>query len=267
MKFMEKAVHWFFIHGGWVDHKMWKPQVEYFSKQYRVIIYDVRGHGKTGGSAKKKYSIELFADDFKALLDALSVDKPVICGLSLGGMIAQAYAVKYPDNLRALILADTVVSTSLTLRDKIQKYVLAPKFVFLSIVHLLGVKRYTNFAFWLARATRGEKWFGLNYEVRDYVIREMSNFDTKEFNKIFEAIYDFTLLDLSRIKVPTLIINGEFESKAVFKHAEKMKELIKNSSEAVIANAGHTSNMENPTEFNRTLEGFIKDVLQGIANH
>ncbi|MDJ1423114.1 MAG: alpha/beta hydrolase [Candidatus Methanoperedens sp.] len=252
-----------FIHGSWVDHKMWNPQVEHFSKYYRVITYDVRGHGQTGGSAREKYSVDLWADDLKSLLDALSISKPTICGLSLGGMIAQAYAVKYPDGLKALVLADTAVSTSLTLSDKIQKYVVAPKFIFISIVRLLGAKRYTDFAFWLARVIRGEKWFGLSQEVREYVRKEMSNFDVEEFNKIFAAIYDFTLLDLSRINVPTLIINGEFESKAVFTHTETMKKMIENSSVVVIPDSGHTSNMENPIGFNRALKKFLEGLNYG----
>ncbi len=88
----------------------------------------------------------------------------------------------------------------------------------------------------------------------------MTKFSVEEFNKIFGAIYDFTLLDLSKIKIPTLIINGEFESKAVFKHTEKMKELIKNSSAVVIPKAGHVSNLENPGEFNKALEKFLKGV-------
>lgn len=247
-----------FIHGGWVNHEMWKPQVEYFSKHYKVITYDVRGHGQTGGSTKNRYSVELWADDLKALLDTLSIEKPIICGLSLGGMIAQAYAVKYPDGLRALVLADTGVSSALTLSDKIQKYIIAPKFLFLSIVRFLGTKRYTDFAFWIAKMTRGEKWFGLDQKVRDYVRNCMSEFSVEEFNKIFGAIYDFTLLDLSRIKVPTLIINGEFESKAVYRHTEKMKELIKNSLIVVIPKAGHTSNLENSEEFNRALGKFLE---------
>ncbi len=249
-----------FIHGGWVNHEMWEPQVEYFSKYYEVITYDVRGHGQTGGSTKKKYSVELWADDLKALLDALYIKKPIICGLSLGGFIAQAYAVKYPDNLRALILADTVVSSALTLSDKILKYVIAPKFLFLSIVRFLGTKRYADFAWWIAKMTRGKKWLDLKQEVRDYIRKEMTKFSVEEFNKIFGAIYDFTLLDLSKIKVPTLIIHGEFESKAIFKHTEKMKELIKNSSAVVIPKAGHVSNLENPGEFNKALEKFLKGV-------
>lgn len=248
-----------FIHGGWVDHQMWNPQVEHFSQKYKVITYDVRGHGRTEGASSEKYSVELWADDLKALLEGISVKKPAICGISLGGMIAQVYAVKYPEDLKVLILADTAASTELTLSDKIQKYLLAPKWLFLSIVNLLGMRRYADFAFRLAGITRGEKWFGMSEEVRRYVREQMYGFDTNEFNKIFAATYDFTLQDLSRIKVPTLIINGEYESKSVFKHTEKMKELISEAQDIVIPNAGHTSNMENSEEFNRVVEEFLDD--------
>lgn len=246
-----------FIHGGWVDHRYWDPQIEYFSKKYQVITYDIRGHGQSE-SSDRKYSIELFADDLKTLLDAIDVKKPYICGLSLGGFIGQAYAVKYPNDLKALILADTGVSSALTLKDKIKRDILFPKWLLFSIIRLFGLKRYFGFAYWLAKITKGEKWFGMNEEVRKYVKNEIINFKQDEFLKVFDAIYNFKLLDLSKIKVPTLIINGEFESKEVFPHSEKMKELIKNSSMIIIPNAGHASNWENPNEFNKVLEEFLR---------
>lgn len=249
-----------FIHGGWVSHKMWKPQVEHFSINYKVITYDVRGHGNTGGSSKKKYSMEMFADDLKTLIDKLQIEKPVICGLSMGGMIAQSYAVKYSDNIKAVILSDTAVSTELTLSDKIIKYILAPKWIFLLIVRLLGVKRYANFAIWYAEKSRGKKWIGQDESIIEYEREEMIKFDVKEFNKIFAGLYDFKLQELSNINVPTLIINGEFESKLVFKHLKKMKELISNSSTVVIPNAGHVSNLENPEEFNKVVMKFLEEV-------
>lgn len=248
-----------FIHGGWVDHQMWNPQVEHFSQKYKVITYDVRGHGRTGGSERKKYSVELFADDLKALLEGISVEQPAVCGISLGGMIAQVYAVKYPEDLKVLILADTAISSELTFSDKVQKYALAPKPVFLSIVNLLGVRRYADFAFWFAKITRGEEWLGMNKEVRRYVREQMQRFDTKEFNKILAGVYDFTLQDLSKIEAPTLIINGEHESKSVFEHARKMKELIQGAQDVIVPDAGHVSNMENPQEFNRVVEEFLDD--------
>lgn len=87
-----------FIHGGFVGSRMWRLQREYFKNNYQVITYDIRGHGKTGGSELKSYSVELFAADLKNLIEELKIAKAVICGLSLGGMIAQVFAVYYGDN-------------------------------------------------------------------------------------------------------------------------------------------------------------------------
>lgn len=132
--------------------------------------------------------------------------------------------------------------------------------MFLLIVRLLGVKRYAHFAFWYGKKSRGKEWVSLDESIIEYEKEEMMKFDVKEFNKIFAGLYDFKLQELSKIKVPVLIINGEFESKSVFKHSEKMKDLIDNSSMVVIPNVGHTSNMENPEEFNKAMEKFLKGV-------
>jgi pimeloyl-ACP methyl ester carboxylesterase len=248
-----------FIHGGWVSHRMWQSQVDHFSKSYMVITCDIRGHGNTGGSLKKKYSMELFADDLYALLKALRIDKPIICGLSMGGMIAQTYAVKYPENLAALILSDTAASSALTAGDKITKYLLAPEWLFLFLVRLLGIKRYADFAFWYAAKSRNKNWIGLDKKVSEYEKQEMLQFGTIEFNKIFSSLYDFKLQDLSKIKVKTLILNGEFESGAVFAHADRMLQLIPDAKSVIIPSAGHTSNMENPRAFNKAVEDFLRE--------
>src|SRR5437879_5665897 len=76
-----------FIHGFPFDRTMWKPQVTALRKEFHVVTYDVRGHGKSGvGDAQ--YSIEYFVDDLIALLDHLKLSKVVVVGLSMGGYIA-----------------------------------------------------------------------------------------------------------------------------------------------------------------------------------
>jgi pimeloyl-ACP methyl ester carboxylesterase len=67
----------------------------------------------------------------------------------------------------------------------------------------------------------------------------------------------FDLLDLAAINVPTLILNGEHESKAVFRHTQEMLKLIPNSEAHIISGAGHTSNMENPTDLNTAVDEFL----------
>lgn len=247
------------IHGAWTDHRLWQPQVEALSADYEVIVYDVRGHGKTGPSAERRYTIELFAADLHALVENLELQRPIICGLSLGGMIAQTYAARYTDGLSALVLADTAASTTLTIRDKLTR-LLFPGRAMRASVRLLGPPHYVDFAYWLAEVTRGEEWFGRDETVRSYVRETMSSFNTAEFNKIFRAIYDFQRVDLASIRVPTLILNGEHESKSVFTHAAYMERTIPDSRSAVLPGAGHTSNMENPGAFNHEVTEFLSDV-------
>ena len=208
-----------FIQGAFVSSKMWKPQIDYFSKKFQVITYDVRGHGKTGVSPVKKYSIELFADDLNSLIKKLNLEKPIICGLSLGGMIGQVFAVKYPEEVSSLILSDTAVSTTLNFWDKLMVYILFPKWLMLLTLRMIGVRNFIKFSFWIAKITRGKKWLG-NEEIINYEKDEMLTLDKKEYLKIFGATYDFREQKLANIKAKTLILAGEHEAKSVLKHAE-----------------------------------------------
>jgi len=250
------------VHGGWVDHRMWAPQVDALSDEYELIVYDVRGHGRTGPSAERRYTIELFAADLKALVDGLGLEQPIVCGLSLGGMVAQAYAARYSEDLRALVLADTAVSSALTLRDKLT-VLLIPGWSMRATVRLLGPKRYVDVAFWLAERLRGADWFGRDEKVRSYVRETMAAFDTAEYNKVFRAIYGFRRVDLAAISVPTLVLNGEYESRSVFDHAAHVERSIPDARSAVVPGAGHTSNMEAPTAFNRELTDFLAETGGG----
>lgn len=249
------------VHGAWTDHRLWNPQIDALATDHEVIVYDVRGHGRTGPSAERRYTIELFAADLHALIRELGLERPIVCGLSLGGMIAQTYAVRYPRRLHALVLADTAVSTALTLRDKLTR-VAFPGWAMRGTVRLLGPSRYVDVAYWLAKATRGESWFGRDERVRSYVRETMSSFEPTEFNKVFRAIYDFRRVDLAAIQVPTLMLNGEYESHSVFTHTAYVERTIPDVRTAVIPDAGHTSNMEAPEAFNRELLGFLSSVAE-----
>jgi pimeloyl-ACP methyl ester carboxylesterase len=249
-----------FVHGAFVDSRLWEPQVQRFAPQVRVLRYDLRGHGRTGPSDLSSYSIGTFADDLDGLLDALAVQRPVLCGLSLGGMIAQTYAVQHPARLRALILADTAVSVSLTLSDKLQRYVLFPKWAMDLTIRTMSAKQFTRFSFWLARVTRSGQWFGQDPDTQAYVEQCMLQMDDDEYRKVYGAIYDFYLLPLERITCPTLVLNGEYESKSVYRHTAEILRRIPQATAQVVRGAGHTSNMENAGAFN----GFVADFLRSL---
>lgn len=239
-----------FIHGAAGSHDDWHPQVRHLSDRFKVVTYDIRGHGKSGGS-DRKYSCELFADDLNGLITALELERPVVCGLSLGGMIAQQYAVRHQSGLAGLVLADTAVASALTLSDKLQKWM----FPMSLVKWYIRRKTPEDYARW------SFKYFDMKDDVREYLIQEQLRIDQTEFLKLMDAIYGFKLLNLASIKVPTLVVLGENERKAVFSHADKMIELIEGSKKVVIPDAGHASNLENPPEFNRVLDEFLEHVF------
>ncbi|XVH33521.1 alpha/beta fold hydrolase (plasmid) [Haloferacaceae archaeon DSL9] len=247
-----------FVHGAWVDHRMWDRQVEALATNYDAIAYDVRGHGRTGPSTERRYTVDRFASDLKALVDALELDRPIVCGLSLGGMIAQAYAARYPDAVSTLILAGTVVSTRFTAHDKLLSLV-APRWATKGTVRLLGPRRYVDTAFRLATVTRSRDWFGRDETVRAYVRQTMERFDTAEYNKIVDAIYGFRGVELGSIRVPTLVLNGEFESPSVFDHAAHIERTLPDVRSRVIPDAGHIVNMENATAFTDAIVDFLAE--------
>ena len=96
-----------------------------------------------------------------------------------------------------------------------------------------------------------------NDSLAQTVTDAMLNIPTTEYLKIYDAIYGFDLLNLAAITVPTLVLNGERESKAVFRHTDEMLKLIPNVQARMIIGAGHTSNLENPAAFNAEIERFL----------
>ncbi|MCU0961962.1 MAG: alpha/beta hydrolase [Pirellulaceae bacterium] len=95
------------VHGFPLDHTMWRGQMDDLSRDYRVVAPDLRGFGRSDVSCGT-VTMECFADDLAALLDALRIDEPVTyCGLSMGGYIAWQFWRRHGQRLSRLILCDT----------------------------------------------------------------------------------------------------------------------------------------------------------------
>src|SRR6266404_4783081 len=96
-----------FVHGFTTTSEFWRDQAEEFSKAYRVIRINLPGHGASPAPTSRSYCLEDFVEDVVRVFRELSIEKAVLIGLSMGGIVAQKFALKYGHLLKALVLADT----------------------------------------------------------------------------------------------------------------------------------------------------------------
>ena len=247
-----------FIHGAFADSEMFNPQWDYFVDKYPILRFDLRGHGKTGATQLDPYKMETFMDDLAGLMDDLDIHAAILCGVSWGGSIAQGFAAKYPGRVKGLVLAGSMVSMSLTFWEKIQCYVLVPRWLMQLFIQSMSVKNFINLTFKLSDIFIGKEFLSREGHVSDYLKTTMLQIDSREYKKIWGAIYDFDMFPLERITCPTMILNGEFESKKVKRHSQELLKRIPNSSLKVIPGAQHAINMENSKVFNQMIDDFLR---------
>lgn len=243
-----------FVHGAGVDLEQWRPQLDALADEYTTVAYDVRGHGRTGGSSTAPYSIELFADDLAGLIEALDLDRPVVCGLSMGGCIAQVHAARHPEAVAGLVLADTFTPTILSRSDWLQRRLLR---VAIPPIELLGYERVERGLVWLQE--RFQRGVAGDYDQIRRLRERGPPMTTAEFTKVLRAVADFETaeIDYSRIGVPTLVIYGEDEAGFVRQHAAKLGAEIATVDLVAVPDAGHVSNLDNPAFFTERLRELL----------
>ncbi|MFC5775418.1 alpha/beta fold hydrolase [Ectobacillus antri] len=96
-----------FLHGLGASWKMWTPQIETFSSNYKMIMLDLRGHGEsTKTFPNNQFTAKVMAEDIKMFLDKLEIRKVYLVGLSYGSVTAQLFASKYPNYIEKLVLSN-----------------------------------------------------------------------------------------------------------------------------------------------------------------
>lgn len=255
-----------FVHASILDHSQWDEQVAAVAGDRTAVAYDVRGHGRTGGSEVSPYTISLLADDLHALVAALDLDRPVICGHSMGGLVAQFYAAAHPDEVGGLVLADTWTPPIRGVNDWFVRRAMLNAAV--PPVRLLGYERVERANVWLY-----ERLFGGSSGEYDRIVelREgVPRMSTDEFAKVVRAMTNVhgESVDLSAIAVPTLVLFGADELPFVKRHVAELAANIPNVGVTEVPDAGHASNLDNPEFFTATLREFLAtiDRLDGPAS-
>jgi 3-oxoadipate enol-lactonase len=240
-----------FIHGFPFNKSMWNKQTKALKENYRIIAYDVRGHGNSGAGIEE-FSIDLFAADLLSLMDKLKIDKAMLCGLSMGGYIALNAIENYPDRFDALILSDTTcLADTPEVKEKRLKTI--------ESIRNDGVEKFADES--IENLFAPESFTTKKKEIA--AVREMIVHTTEEsLYKTLRAFYERkeTCSKLSDIYVPVLIMVGEEDKITPLAAAQLMQEKIKDSLLSIIEHAGHLTNIENPLEFNNKLEEFVSTV-------
>lgn len=248
-----------FVHGAWADAESWGPQVERFGDDHRTITYDLRGHGQTGASERRRYSVELFAEDLHALLDELDVDRAVICGLSLGSMIAQSYLARHPERVEGIVLAGALRTFPPIPFPTPLKYAMSPIVPLGASLTTMGTRPTFQTLLGSIRAVTGGPWLARDADVRRAALETVEETSSAEFKKIFKALYRFEPPALDDVSVPALIVYGQHEAPPVKRQSNELARTL--GGRAVqISNAAHLVNQDSPEAFNETLAAFLSEI-------
>lgn len=240
------------LHAFPFNAQMWESQIEALGDTYRFVVPDLKGFGDSDAPEERAgYSMDAYADEVKALVDEIGLDRFVLAGLSMGGYIALAYMRKYADGVVGLVLADTRAEADppegKEKRSNQQKQVLQEGTEGL-VEALTGAL--------LAESTRTNK-----PDVVKKVQAAMEN-PAAGFIGALEAMKNRidSTEGLAKVSVPTLVIVGENDGITPPEAARKLHEHIGGSQLVVIPDAGHISNMESPEAFNGALAEFLTNL-------
>jgi 3-oxoadipate enol-lactonase len=229
-------------------HRMWDPQVEAFTRQYRVLRYDKRGHGETE-VAPGPYSFELLADDVLALLDALQIQRTHFVGLSMGGMTGMTMALRRPGVLRSLVLCDT------TSKDPLGDPALWQQRI--DAVNAGGsmepLVESTVARFLTSDTVKNRP------AIADAVRAMVRSTPVAGYVACCQAIAKLNLTDrLREITIPTMVVVGADDPATTVPMARTIHERIAGSELVILKDAAHLSNLEQPAAFNEAVLGFLK---------
>ena len=226
-----------FTHGYQASAAMWEPQRAGLEDAYRVIAWDIRGHGDSGITDDPAlYSQELMLGDMLALLDHLDVDRAVLVGHSLGGFASLRFLLSHPDRVRGLVL----FGSGPGFRDPEAR------------------GKWNDMA---DRFAGGVEAKGL--EILQRAGREVSEAKHRSATALAHAArgilkqHDSKVMDaLTDISVPTLVIVGT-EDKQFIGSSEYMAKKIPSAEIAYIEGAAHAANLEEAEAFNQALRAFL----------
>jgi 3-oxoadipate enol-lactonase len=229
------------------NYTMWDWTLPALADKYRVLRYDMRGHGRSG-TTPAPYSIPQLADDAIALLDALKIDKVHFVGLSMGGMIGQQLGARYGARVHSLTLCDTASE-------------MPPRSLWedrLATAREKGIPGLVDGTL--------QRWFTAPFAKRapqdiEKVRGMILGTGVEGYVGCASAVRDMSQTTmLLKIRTPTLVLTGRQDPATTVEQSIVLNRMIDGSQLVVLEDAAHLSNIEQPEAFNRTVRTFIDKV-------
>ena len=240
------------LHAFPLNRAMWAAQEAALAKEFRVVTIDLRGHGESDAPLWR-YTLEQAADDVRALLDHLAIRRAVFVGLSMGGYILFAFYRQYADRVQGLVLADTRAQAD-TEDGKAGRFQLAQT-------------AYRQGAAAVADVMIPKLLSPATIRTRPEIVRLVRTMI--EGNEISGIAGDLMAMAerpdsvplLAQIACPVQIIVGESDQATPPADARLMAERIPGARLALIPDAGHLANLEQPDLFTEIVAAFARDLV------
>ena len=222
-----------FMHGYTSTIALWQDQVPVFSPHYRLICMDLRGHGESEGTGMDGYHLAALAGDALAVLDREGVERSVIVGHSMGGMVAQELLARHGHRVGAAVFSSTTCKAPA--REYFQPIVEWA-------VRLGDIPAEERAADPLTRSCRP--------------VSEATARGCGEMHMNMENFAD----SLKGSTTPCLVIRGSEESGTILSGSSMLLDVLPNAEEAVIEGAGHVPQITHPAAYNEALAAFLREV-------
>lgn len=235
-----------FLHAAFVDHKMFQYQIEYFRGKYNILAVDIIGHGKSTDTERGD-SLAKMAVWIYDIMKAEKIDKIHIAGVSLGAVLAQDFANRYPESVNSLACFGGYDINNFD--EKKQKKNSASQ-------TLMMLRAFVSIK-WFAKANK--KISAFSPQAQNDFYNMNVQFPKKSFLYLASLGSMVNVFQTKQRTYPLLIGCGEFDIPGERKEVERWKSREPQAKVVVFENAGHCVNMDVPRKFNEVMEEFWAD--------
>jgi 3-oxoadipate enol-lactonase len=237
-----------FLHGIGGNRTNWRDQLPVFAQYFHAVAWDARGYGASDDQDGPLNFGEL-AEDLLRLIEYFGAPRAHLVGLSMGGVIALDFGLKYPDRVVTLVICDSLPGFSHLSQDQRRE------FIRLRQEPLLAGKEPHDIAPVVAKTLLGKSPRPGCFE---RLVESMTALHKESYIKTISGMANYErALKLEAITAPTLIVVGDEDILTPPATSQAMAGRIKNSQMVVIEHAGHLTNIEQPEAFNRAVLDFL----------